>query len=201
MGTAMTWADAFLRTLKENDVRLVTYVPDNVLTPLIGGAAADNYFMSVGATREDEAVGTLAGAYMGGPARRGDDADQRLRAHCERAGFADRALPDPGDHRRVRARDVGRVQHRPGHRQPDHAADARCHRGRASHLERRSHHAVHCRQVDQAGIHHAKPGGFHPVAAAHRRQSAGRSQIEARDRQSRARSNRPTLRRCSTAPS
>jgi hypothetical protein len=62
----MTWADRFLDALKENDVRLVTYVPDNVLTPLIAGAAADNYFMSVGATREDEAVGTLAGAYMGG---------------------------------------------------------------------------------------------------------------------------------------
>jgi sulfopyruvate decarboxylase TPP-binding subunit len=62
----MTWADSFLRTLKENDVRLVTHVPDNVLTPLISGTAADNYFMSIGATREDEAVGTLAGAYMGG---------------------------------------------------------------------------------------------------------------------------------------
>jgi sulfopyruvate decarboxylase TPP-binding subunit len=61
-----SWADSFLHTLKENDVRLVSYVPDNVLTPLIGGAAADNYFMSVGATREDEAIGTLAGAYMGG---------------------------------------------------------------------------------------------------------------------------------------
>jgi sulfopyruvate decarboxylase TPP-binding subunit len=41
-------------------------VPDNVLTPLIDGAAADNYFMSIAATREDEAVGTLADAYMGG---------------------------------------------------------------------------------------------------------------------------------------
>jgi hypothetical protein len=36
----MTWADSFLRTLKDNDVRLVTYVPDNVLTPLIAGAGA-----------------------------------------------------------------------------------------------------------------------------------------------------------------
>src|SRR5437870_13850364 len=62
----MAWADSFLRTLKENDVRLVTYVPDNVLTPLIDGAAADNYFMSIGTTREDDAIGTLAGAYMGG---------------------------------------------------------------------------------------------------------------------------------------
>jgi len=62
----MTWADSFLHTLKANDVRLISYVPDNVLTPLIAGAAADNYFISVGATREDEAVGTVAGAYMGG---------------------------------------------------------------------------------------------------------------------------------------
>jgi hypothetical protein len=29
----MSRSDSFLRTLKENDVRLVTYVPDNVLTP------------------------------------------------------------------------------------------------------------------------------------------------------------------------
>ena len=29
----MGWSDSFLRTLKENDVRLVTYVPDNMLTP------------------------------------------------------------------------------------------------------------------------------------------------------------------------
>ena len=34
----MTWADSFLHTLKDNDVRLVTYVRDNVLTPLIAGA-------------------------------------------------------------------------------------------------------------------------------------------------------------------
>ena len=60
--THMNWSDRFLRALKENEVRLVTYVPDNVLTPLISGAAADNYFMALGATREDEAVGTLAGA-------------------------------------------------------------------------------------------------------------------------------------------
>ena len=58
----MTWSDSFLRSLKDNDVRLVTYVPDNVLTPLIAGAAAYNYFMSVGATREDDALGTLRAA-------------------------------------------------------------------------------------------------------------------------------------------
>jgi sulfopyruvate decarboxylase alpha subunit len=62
----MTWSETFLAALKDNDVRLISYVPDNVLTPLIKGAHADNYFMSVNATREDEAVGMVAGAWMGG---------------------------------------------------------------------------------------------------------------------------------------
>jgi sulfopyruvate decarboxylase alpha subunit len=62
----MTWSETFLSALKDNDIRLVSYVPDNVLTPLLKGVAADNYFMAVNATREDEALGTVAGAYMGG---------------------------------------------------------------------------------------------------------------------------------------
>ena len=62
----MAWSDAILKVLKDNDVRLVSYVPDNVLTPRIRGVTADNYFMPVGATREDEAIGTVAGAYMAG---------------------------------------------------------------------------------------------------------------------------------------
>src|SRR5438552_7636304 len=62
----MGWSEIFLQTLKDNDVRLVTYVPDNVLTPLIDGVTADNYFIPVNATREDEAIGTVAGAWMGG---------------------------------------------------------------------------------------------------------------------------------------
>ena len=33
----MTWSDTFLGILKDNDVRLISYVPDNVLTPLIRG--------------------------------------------------------------------------------------------------------------------------------------------------------------------
>ncbi len=62
----MGWSETFLATLKNNDVRFITYVPDNVLTPLIKGVASDNYFMSVNATREDEAIGMVAGAWMGG---------------------------------------------------------------------------------------------------------------------------------------
>ncbi len=62
----MTWSETILTTLKDNEVRLVAYVPDNVLTPLVNGAVGDEYFIAVGATREDEAVGTVAGAYMAG---------------------------------------------------------------------------------------------------------------------------------------
>jgi sulfopyruvate decarboxylase TPP-binding subunit len=62
----MSWSDIFLKSLKDNDVRLVTYVPDNVLTPLIKGVTSDNYFMSANATREDEAIGMVTGAWMGG---------------------------------------------------------------------------------------------------------------------------------------
>jgi sulfopyruvate decarboxylase alpha subunit len=62
----MGWSDIFLGLLKDNDVRLISYVPDNVLTPLLKGVTSDNYFLSVGATREDEAIGTIAGAYMAG---------------------------------------------------------------------------------------------------------------------------------------
>jgi len=62
----MAWSDVFLDTLKENDVRLVTYVPDNVLTPLIAGVGDDDFFIPVVATREDEALGIVAGAWMAG---------------------------------------------------------------------------------------------------------------------------------------
>jgi sulfopyruvate decarboxylase alpha subunit len=62
----MTWSDAFLGIFKDNDVRLISYVPDNVLTPLIKAVAADNYFLAVVATREDEAIGAVTGAYMAG---------------------------------------------------------------------------------------------------------------------------------------
>ena len=59
----MTWSETFLDAFKKNDVRFVSYVPDNVLTPLIMCVTSDNYFISVNATREDEAMGMVAGAW------------------------------------------------------------------------------------------------------------------------------------------
>jgi sulfopyruvate decarboxylase alpha subunit len=63
---AITWYDIVLATLKANDVRLVVYVPDRVFTPLIKGVHADPFFNAFAATREEEALGIITGAWMGG---------------------------------------------------------------------------------------------------------------------------------------
>ncbi|MFZ0174235.1 MAG: decarboxylase [Pseudolabrys sp.] len=63
---AITWYDIVLATLKANDVRLVVYVPDRVFTPLIKGIHADPFFNAFAATREEEALGIITGAWMGG---------------------------------------------------------------------------------------------------------------------------------------
>jgi sulfopyruvate decarboxylase alpha subunit len=61
-----TWHGIALRVLKRHDIRLVTYVPDNVLRPLIEGVHADSFFTAFATTREEEAVGIVSGAWMGG---------------------------------------------------------------------------------------------------------------------------------------
>jgi sulfopyruvate decarboxylase alpha subunit len=60
------WHEIVVETLKANDVRLVTYVPDNVLNPLIKGLHADDHFTTFCCTREEEAVGIAVGSWMGG---------------------------------------------------------------------------------------------------------------------------------------
>jgi sulfopyruvate decarboxylase alpha subunit len=61
-----TWHEIVLATLKSNDVKLVTYVPDRVFTPLIKALHGDSYFTTFACTREEEAVGIVTGAWMGG---------------------------------------------------------------------------------------------------------------------------------------
>jgi sulfopyruvate decarboxylase alpha subunit len=63
---AIAWYDIVLATLKANDVRLVVYVPDRVFTLLIKGIHADPFFNAFAATREEEALGIITGAWMGG---------------------------------------------------------------------------------------------------------------------------------------
>src|SRR5262245_12548036 len=61
-----TWHEIVLATLKDNDVRLIVYVPDRVFTPLIKAFHADAFFTTFAATREEEALGIVSGAWMGG---------------------------------------------------------------------------------------------------------------------------------------
>jgi sulfopyruvate decarboxylase alpha subunit len=61
-----TWHGIVRDVLKRHQVKLVTYVPDNVLRPLIEGVHADPYFTAFSCTREEEAVGIVSGAWMGG---------------------------------------------------------------------------------------------------------------------------------------
>jgi sulfopyruvate decarboxylase alpha subunit len=63
---AEAWYEIVRDVLKRHDVSLVTYVPDNVLRPLIEATHADPFFMAFACTREEEALGINAGAWMGG---------------------------------------------------------------------------------------------------------------------------------------
>ena len=63
---AASWHEIVLASLKSNNVRLIVYVPDKVFTPLIKALHADAFFTTFAATREEEALGIVAGAWMGG---------------------------------------------------------------------------------------------------------------------------------------
>ena len=63
---AMAWHEIIRVSLKANDVKLIVYVPDRVFTPLIEALHADAYFTTFAATREEEALGIITGAWMGG---------------------------------------------------------------------------------------------------------------------------------------
>jgi sulfopyruvate decarboxylase alpha subunit len=60
------WYDVALQGLKRNDIRLVPYVPDRVLTTLIRNIHADPFFTTFPTAREEEAVGIVSGAWMAG---------------------------------------------------------------------------------------------------------------------------------------
>lgn len=60
------WHEIIKDVLKENNVRLATYVPDNVLNPLIQALHDDPFFTTFCCTREEEAVGVATGAWLGG---------------------------------------------------------------------------------------------------------------------------------------
>lgn len=62
----MDWAATIIAALRDEGVSLLTLVPDEQLIPLIAGAQADPAFATLTATREEEAIGIAAGAFLGG---------------------------------------------------------------------------------------------------------------------------------------
>lgn len=60
------WHEIVRDVFKANQVKLVPYVPDNVLRPLIDAVRADKDFVSFACAREEEALGIVAGAWMAG---------------------------------------------------------------------------------------------------------------------------------------
>ena len=62
----MDWTDRIVDALKRTDVELVAYLPDTPLEPLLDAVEDDDAFETVLVAREEEAVGVLAGAWLGG---------------------------------------------------------------------------------------------------------------------------------------
>jgi sulfopyruvate decarboxylase alpha subunit len=66
MAESRAWHEIVRDVLKRHNINLVTYVPDNVLRPLIEGIHADPFFTAFACTREEEAIGINTGAWMAG---------------------------------------------------------------------------------------------------------------------------------------
>lgn len=62
----MAWSDVVLACLKAHKLQTIVHIPDTILTELIRMAEADDFFDVLSPTREEEGVGILCGAYLGG---------------------------------------------------------------------------------------------------------------------------------------
>ena len=62
----MEWPDIIVQCLKKNQINVIAYVPDAIVWRVLEKIQPDPFFRMVRATREDEAVGVVAGAYLGG---------------------------------------------------------------------------------------------------------------------------------------
>jgi sulfopyruvate decarboxylase subunit alpha len=60
------WATTVLDALRAENIRYLVFLPDTVMGRLLALAEQDRFFQLVGVHREEEAVGILAGLFMGG---------------------------------------------------------------------------------------------------------------------------------------
>lgn len=63
---AAAWQVATCEALKANDVRTIVHVPDLVLKGLIARVEGDPWFNVYAPAKEEEGVGIVCGAYLGG---------------------------------------------------------------------------------------------------------------------------------------
>jgi sulfopyruvate decarboxylase alpha subunit len=64
--TAPAWAHTILEAFRAEAVRTLVFLPDTVMGRLLALAETDPFFRLVGVHREEEAVGILAGLFLGG---------------------------------------------------------------------------------------------------------------------------------------
>ena len=74
----MQWTESIVAALKRHDVKLIAYLPDSIVYKVLALLEKDPFFDMVPVAREEEGIGILAGAYLGG--RRGA-------LFCQNSGF------------------------------------------------------------------------------------------------------------------
>jgi len=62
----MLWTEGIVAALKRHEVRLISYLPDTIVYQVLSLIENDPDFEMVPVAREEECVGILAGAYLGG---------------------------------------------------------------------------------------------------------------------------------------
>lgn len=62
----ISWREDILTAFKQHEIRLIVHVSDSILAPILRLIEADPYFQVVTLTREEEGIGILTGAYLGG---------------------------------------------------------------------------------------------------------------------------------------
>jgi sulfopyruvate decarboxylase alpha subunit len=62
----MLWSESIVAVLKRHDVRMIAYLPDTIVHRVLSLIESDPFFERIPVAREEECVGILAGAYLGG---------------------------------------------------------------------------------------------------------------------------------------
>ena len=60
----MSWQDSIIDSLRKHNCRIISYVGDSLTKPIIDRLEGDDFFTVVPATREDEAIAIVTGAYL-----------------------------------------------------------------------------------------------------------------------------------------